>query len=1386
MAQDPLQQKTQELISAIKEGRVTDRAAANATLQQMVGRLRDRQAQAPPTDEAGKLLKARAADVFSKPMDDSEEIQNAGGPTAQPRSDWSRLASGEQDLGFFAMTQLNLGMHAGQNALGSGITQLSDIPGRMTSLITGTPFDAEQEHQTGAYRALAALGKWVGGDPVQDNEREHETFISKTMEQVGGSLPMIASTLAGPEAPIIMGGLQAGGSGLERGQNAQAQARAMGVQAPTDAQVAIMGLVSAGAGAGVGKLLSVGAGQGSLLGQAMIPAAGNALQQHVTDEAGRKYLGEEGPSLSKDAEAAIGGAAFGVVAHAMNPHPVQPDSAPGLGPIEVDPSASSLNPTLRYRGMQENEAQSALSTKPDTTGLGDMLNRDPEQRAVNRGNTEALSTKPDTTGLNPLWELAKPTKDEDLSAIVDHLRSLSPNTETGLARTSADAAPKQDYTGPVEHADIQAAMWAADPNLADIAKRHEITSSPQMKLQARQELEDTLRRHLTNEEVSGIAKWSTWAQDNAESLRLAREAVNPKPVEEAAAQGPPPSLESFSMADPIVDGERGTGNRLPVDEASHTGQYASMDEAIAIRNILPAADDPQALGDWHDIWVADRDEGLVGARIRGANHEEELNALLPKRDAFQVLADAARTGTRFSPQFQDLAHAITFNIELRDIAPEEARSLEPRLLPEDRRILELARNLPDGARALADKIVAENAEQGKEAESIGVIGKARENYIARILKPLEEDQTPGDSRAKFATTTGRFKARTYPSLLHALADGRELAVTSAIDAQRIASEQVYQSIADRKLINLGLKAGLFNRYGVTAQPESDTSASMNPADGPWTKIEHPNFVERVPRTVNGETVWEPQGLYAPKETADRLNALLGKSVLNNSDFLRFNKKIHGTNLELKVDLMQATKAANNMMKESMLFYSFFHHIAMTTAHVFGSADIIKSMNPVSAYRQGMEMLRHPDSQLTELVRKGMTLGRKQDYEVQRLADGVQSKRLVDMLPVSQGAKNVLHSVIDQQHDFLFHRFMPALKMYSAQLELNDALLRNKDKLLDGSISRDEIVRGVATTLNNRFQSQNLMRQETVLGIRRTATNQDIARLALLAPDWTESVARFHIQGFKPGFEGDLARRTWARIITRSLAATGLANIAMSALDDRSFKQRFVDAYNSKEGVGGVVQSLFGIDVTPVYHFFGGKEKTKYISMLNQYRDGFSLLDRGLGDEFKAKASPLARAVWNAGAGTDWAGRPFTSTGELLGLDNKGVYSTTGVQGGKAHFAGEPMGGQLVGQRSSRASAMKPGPLSLGQVPSYAFDTGLGFLPLEMQNAISWMSGQQDGFDALTKSFGFRESSSDPESTMKWQIEDQRRHAQSLSDKKAAELNLKAFNAAAKAKKMSGH
>jgi hypothetical protein len=258
---------------------------------------------------------------------------------------------------------------------------------------------------------------------------------------------------------------------------------------------------------------------------------------------------------------------------------------------------------------------------------------------------------------------------------------------------------------------------------------------------------------------------------------------------------------------------------------------------------------------------------------------------------------------------------------------------------------------------------------------------------------------------------------------------------------------------------------------------------------------------------------------------------------------------------------------------------------------------------------------------------------------------------------------------------------------------------------------------------------------------RDPTVQHVFRLLALAPDWTESNVRTMVKAFQRGAEGAAYRGMWARVAARAGIATVLFNLLMAGMDDddrdpdgKTFWTRYKRAWDE-----GHLRWLEA-DITPLYRAAGGESpKRKYFTILGHFRDPIKFITHPVRSA-KHKSSVVSGLVMEAWSGEDWAGRPFTTWKELLGIDDKGVYRTSkrNPDGTWAYRKGEPKGGKLAGETVSWSSEAT-GSVDVPTIPSFLISEAKGVFPIQAQNLSAWLAGEMDGFDAITKSLGLMTS-----------------------------------------------
>ena len=664
--------------------------------------------------------------------------------------------------------------------------------------------------------------------------------------------------------------------------------------------------------------------------------------------------------------------------------------------------------------------------------------------------------------------------------------------------------------------------------------------------------------------------------------------------------------------------------------------------------------------------------------------ELEINvATIKNQEAITKALDKKVYAPESDIETSKMSQAMMLYIDLKEHP--SGRQFAEEISKLQKEIYELSKNLPAKMQKIADSIIRQNREAGRLAIDKEIISVARENYIAHLWeRPTRQESL----RARFRTTTARAKERTLEGgIMEGWAKGKTLRVKDVTLATQIAQSQINQAIVGREMLKLGKKWGLLSHK----QPED------------WVRVEHPGF-----------TTWKWSGKAEKAKTYGRNFFVTEKGdlmervlVYAEPELGKKLNKVFSPSALYKVPGIETISRYNAQIKSTILFTSLYHHQAFLRSYAFGS----RGLNPKTAYEKGRQSIMNMTPEVRLLVRNGLTIGRIQDYDP-RMIEGEQTiwGRALSHTKLTEAAREKLVALRKRQERFLFNKMGPALKIQAGILELKAALKRNQAELEAGEITADEIAAAVANLMNNDFGGLHLGRMG------RSQTAQHIFRLLALAPDWTESNIRSAVDAFRKGETGYLHRMFWGRIAAKGLGATILFNLLLSAFDDDDFAERYRKAWET-----GRLRWL-DIDITPIYKAMGGDDdKRKYFSLLGHFRDPVKFVVHPF-ISMKHKGSVVSRIMLDMMIGQDWAGREFTTIGELLGITEDGKNS-----------------GRLVKYGRSGAKPIEP-----AQIPSYALYQVRSAMPIPMQNLIAFLGGELDAFDAMTKSLGLMTATTYPE------------------------------------------
>ncbi len=443
-------------------------------------------------------------------------------------------------------------------------------------------------------------------------------------------------------------------------------------------------------------------------------------------------------------------------------------------------------------------------------------------------------------------------------------------------------------------------------------------------------------------------------------------------------------------------------------------------------------------------------------------------------------------------------------------------------------------------------------------------------------------------------------------------------------------------------------------------------------------------------------IFQKTPLYAEGATADKLNNILGTSALRGIPWL--DKTI---------------KVANSI-KHTVLFISGFHHQAGVRASIFGvTGQGLKALNIRRNYRQGLKMIYELNPIIARGVKvHGLKLGVTPIWREYLSSEKSKLGARLDQWKATKAVKDKVFDLWDAQVNFLFGKLFPGLQamMYAAEV-------RNGVKKFPDA-DPDEIGQHAAELSNYNFGNINYARMG------RNPTLQHIFQALFLAPQWTESNYKPALKLVQAMGQGDKVktyfyRKFWASILLKGAAALLLGNLLLGLADDKNAWERFKLAWQA-----GHLRWL-GWDITGVYHKIYAalgiepSQQRKYFSPLGHFLDAIKMVSHPI-LFLHHKGSPLYRFFHEAITGHNWKDQPFTSLGDLAGL----------TEGGK-------LKGHYVKEGKSQ------GPVSLSQIPSLLINQAREAVPIPAGNLIAWLSGEMDGFDALTKSGGSMVSSYTP-------------------------------------------
>lgn len=680
----------------------------------------------------------------------------------------------------------------------------------------------------------------------------------------------------------------------------------------------------------------------------------------------------------------------------------------------------------------------------------------------------------------------------------------------------------------------------------------------------------------------------------------------------------------------------------------------------------PVVDMINAFETQKDIYFGNRD-----TRILQINNE---------KSAIQDGIKESLELKKYTQAARDIDRAVKVHIDLKR-APEDIGKYYNKLTPEQQAIVDLSQSLPQEILPIVERIEKAYKTTGEEALNAEAINNLLENYVSREWDMGGKELS--EIYRKFGTTTKHSKKRVFTSILEGWSKGYKLRIEGATSGLATYKTEVIKTIENKKFLEALKKV-----------KDSEGNPLLTDQQLPGYKaIQHPSFKDWRYAGVAKEgeaygknfiinpegTLLERRALYAPEKQADNLNNIFGVSKL---------KGVPGIDTLTKY---------NAIFKSWILQTSLFHHLAFMRSYYLGTNHKKwGEMNLRQAYKTGVEFIKNEHPMVMLGVKNGLTLGIRQDWEEDLVREQTIFENVMDKSKVTKQVKGYITRLRQAQSDFLFGEFGAGLKAKAFMIEY-----RNELKKETGEPS-DVIAKRVAGLINDDFGGLHLERMG------RDPTLQHILRLLLLAPDWTESNVRSMVKMFPIGKTGDrfytdkaaskVYRKFWSGIMIKGIGATVLLNYLLSGADWDEFKEKYRKAWKA-----GNFKWMM-IDITGLYKLLGDKSPDRrYFSLLGHFQDPIKFVAHPI-RSLHHKGSVIYGVFHEAFAGTDWAGRKFTTMEEL------------------AH----------------QGKTVKWGPggaIEWDQLPSYLISQVIGLQPVQIQNMIAAMAGENDWLSTIFNSAG---------------------------------------------------
>lgn len=441
-----------------------------------------------------------------------------------------------------------------------------------------------------------------------------------------------------------------------------------------------------------------------------------------------------------------------------------------------------------------------------------------------------------------------------------------------------------------------------------------------------------------------------------------------------------------------------------------------------------------------------------------------------------------------------------------------------------------AQSLTPEETAIAQSVKTVFNDLFKRAEKYDVVKSFRDNYVNHIWDRKPEG-SPLTSGSKRLNDSFRFsKARTFPTFFDGEAAGYKPKTKAIGKLLPVYIHELNSAIAAKQLVE-DLSRGvakdgrpLVSPRGVVEQIEGDNGKATLVLPRVPTETETIDYktMENQPalhewrwraKDSEGNPILMRSDLALHPEAAAKFKSVLGQSAI---------REWYGTPTSrlasIPKSVVKGIDTASSTMKETMLgLMSTFHQVQEGT-HAVGH-----KINPFFNIPK-IDLEKFPEQQ--DAANHGLMLNPDR-ISARQFSEGLGKTGIISRIPV-------LGPVADAYADFLFHRYIPGLKIKTYQKILERNTSRLTEEVKSGDVSVEDIKLLSAEQTNAAYGHLNYA------DLGRDPTIQHLLQMTLLAPDFLEARGRFVGQAAK-ALAGSKAGREQLTAIALLAAAQASGN-----------------------------------------------------------------------------------------------------------------------------------------------------------------------------------------------------------------------------------------------------